>query len=511
MKEENATRFCSACGSKIYLEDQFCPMCGKKVERNSGAINNDENVTHTEDESVESNMQNSESVQDNGNSKEVESDENQASVKGSSNAKELSIEDKILLQKINIMEKNIGKRRDETELKSQKRDENDWWKSWLCANCGRTNLINQQKCLACGLDIRSSYTLGRKNGTISAEEEQFYYERIRPHQMQNEILKKQKEQMEYEDKKRQQEAMSFTPKEKVSGFAITSMILGIMTLIVAFDNMVYFEYKNCAIAGIAAIVFSMSPIKNKKKGYGMAITGLICAIIAIIRIFILWNQAVDNHNVEINNTENTGLETIEINNNNIKMDESIVECTIYQNYDENNKNVKEPQKAQINGMIFEKGMSYEAAIEIAKKNKCTFNNNADKILTAHDMITMTFKINGVSAFMLSFSTKDKESAKLKDCILKEVTLKEDYNCDWYNMYGFGAKGKNIPDYFSFIEQLEKHNVSYSDYTDENGNLRVHIGKHLHDGIYQRNDFYFDKSSGKCLYTSWDEGKDLLDP
>lgn len=279
-EETKKVMYCYMCGNMLSSGSVFCSKCGTKVVD----IFKSSEKSHDEEESSE--------VQ----SEKIE-EKNDSLVEVNSNEKSLSLEDRILMQKIETMEKEIGKMPKEVEEKPRKRDKTDWWESWICANCGRPNSIEQQKCLACGLDIRSSYTLGKRNGTISAEEEQFYYERIRPHQMQQEILKKQKEQMAYEQSMRRQQEMIFTPKENVSGLAIASMILGIITLVVTFDFTIWSHLWSCLISSLLAMLFSVSPIRDKKRGYGMAIAGLICGLIALLRVLIAWSALRTGYNM----------------------------------------------------------------------------------------------------------------------------------------------------------------------------------------------------------------------
>ena len=69
---------------------------------------------------------------------------------------------------------------------------------------------------------------------------------------------------------------SNVPQQESKGFSIASMVLGIVSLVLV-----------CIPAGIVAIILGGVSLATKKGGRGMAIAGLVCAIIGIAVYVIL--------------------------------------------------------------------------------------------------------------------------------------------------------------------------------------------------------------------------------
>ena len=264
--------FCSSCGTELRDGDVYCPKCGSKIE-----------TVSQEKESIYNHILRQQ-IND------VKKEE------GSPTGNELPAE--------------IEVPKEETNANMSKRTPADWWDGWICSNCGKKNNINQKTCLGCRLDIRSSIALGRRSGAISQEEEQFYYERILPQQMQMELLQKQNDEFMREKAVRMSQEDSYRQanerQETVSGFAICSLIVGILSLLLPFvfswsifnplGDKNYFKFGLLAALGLMAVLFSISPIKKNKVGKGMAIAGLILGIIAFTYwgiTFIRASQARD--------------------------------------------------------------------------------------------------------------------------------------------------------------------------------------------------------------------------
>ncbi|SRR5689334_6186765 len=73
-----------------------------------------------------------------------------------------------------------------------------------------------------------------------------------------------------------------------SGFAVTSMILGILALLLSFVPFLNFGLWPMAVL---AIVFAGIAIAKKHPGRGMSIAGLVTAIASIAVFFIMYASA----------------------------------------------------------------------------------------------------------------------------------------------------------------------------------------------------------------------------
>lgn len=70
--------------------------------------------------------------------------------------------------------------------------------------------------------------------------------------------------------------------KKSSGMAIASMVLGIVALV--FSCCLWFISVPCAIV---AVILAAVSLKGNKGGKGMAVAGLVCAIISLIPAIIV--------------------------------------------------------------------------------------------------------------------------------------------------------------------------------------------------------------------------------
>ena len=118
-----------------------------------------------------------------------------------------------------------------------------------CPNCGTFSNDNENFCKNCGTKLT----------------DEIINQDVQQPQMQN-------------------NANNYQPKNSgTSGFAITSLVLGIVTWV--------FGWFTLAIPGILGIIFGALAMgqckKNGKGGYGMAIAGLILSIIMVAIFFII--------------------------------------------------------------------------------------------------------------------------------------------------------------------------------------------------------------------------------
>ncbi len=73
-----------------------------------------------------------------------------------------------------------------------------------------------------------------------------------------------------------------------SGMAIASMVLGIIGLLMSLSwSILAYPY---LVGGMAllSVIFAFVGLASNKKGKGMAVAGLICGLIALIRVIYLW-------------------------------------------------------------------------------------------------------------------------------------------------------------------------------------------------------------------------------
>lgn len=68
------------------------------------------------------------------------------------------------------------------------------------------------------------------------------------------------------------------PEEKTSGYSVTSMILGIVSLLCV---------GSCLPAGVLAILFAVIGRGRDGKWKGMAVAGLVCGIISLLLTLLL--------------------------------------------------------------------------------------------------------------------------------------------------------------------------------------------------------------------------------
>ena len=240
---------CSSCGNEIPEGETICPMCGKEIEKKSDC-------------------------------------------KG-------MYSDQFLHQQKNEIKKENVAQKEETTTNIIKRTPADWWENWICSNCGIKNRINQNTCQCCHLDIQSSFALGIRNGTISQEEEKFYYERVRPHQMQIDLLQKQNDALIREKMMKMSQDNSTNQtndqRESISVLSILSLVVGIFAIFASVSLSVITQPIILVVISLLAILFSISPIKNKKKGRGMAIAGLVCGLIALAHVVMIWSTLTNGY------------------------------------------------------------------------------------------------------------------------------------------------------------------------------------------------------------------------
>lgn len=201
------------------------------------------------------------------------------------------------------------------------------------------------------------------------------------------------------------------------------------------------------------------------------------------------------------------------NNQGYELDESILGPTLYQNYsaDTDISDIKKPEEIQIEDMIFNKQMTFDETVQILANNGYHTTADRDMLITDGEVREFTYSNNAVDYFKISFTPEDDVTTKLGDCVIHYICVCENSPCKWYNSYGIGAYGEGIPDYYSFIEELQKNNVDYSE-SSKDGKLAV---------ILKRKNYYyddalecevlFDRSSYECVSTKWDKGLSLFKP
>lgn len=121
---------------------------------------------------------------------------------------------------------------------------------------------------------------------------------------------------------------------------------------------------------------------------------------------------------------------------------------------------------------------------------------------------ITFYVNGVDTFTASIMNNEDIGAHYEDCLVEDVFINKDAQCSWYNSYGFGAYGENVPDYYSFINYLDSNNVDH--YETEKGEEIV-VRCKTYNSYSQKEvvDFIYDSSTKECIRTSWDDGQRKL--
>ena len=221
----------------------------------------------------------------------------------------LSLQEKVqrqnLMKKIESMEKEVGGQKQVEPMNPPKRERSEWYLNWICSNCGRMNLIDQEKCMACGLDVRSSFSLGRQKGTVSQEEERFYYEMIVPRQTQ-EKLRQQQERIRDEDRQRQRQEF-YANQEPTDGRAVASLVLSLVALFIpTVASKAGTTTKDLGgfiaaalVLSLLALICCIGPIRDRKKGKGMAIAGLVLGIIGMFYLgsmFLAYKKAEDRRN-----------------------------------------------------------------------------------------------------------------------------------------------------------------------------------------------------------------------
>ncbi|MBR1816951.1 MAG: hypothetical protein IJ763_09660 [Lachnospiraceae bacterium] len=194
--------------------------------------------------------------------------------------------------------------------------------------------------------------------------------------------------------------------------------------------------------------------------------------------------------------------------NNCPMDSSVVSIEFYDNFNSEYEFVR-PTVVQIADMIFYKDMKISEFINTVEQSKfqCDgYNVNLDEIMSPDNKIfTMTISVNGENAFEVKLVNSADEPVRLGDCTIFDINMISGTSCCWYNAYGFGSYGKNIPEYFTFRDLLDLNEVGYFD-SSSDGSLivRVERGRYSAEGSHEAS-FYFDNLSGECIKTSWDDG------
>ncbi len=190
----------------------------------------------------------------------------------------------------------------------------------------------------------------------------------------------------------------------------------------------------------------------------------------------------------------------------------ILGVNLYDNYNPETE-YSEVTMAQVADMVFYDEMSYTEFVSVIEGSAfdCSgYIGDPEIILTPYQGMDLVVSINGEEVFEAGIFNMGDESARFKECTLTHIRIIEGTSWTWYNSYGIGAYGENVPDYFTFIDTLNSYGIRYDEGTADDGNLEVKLIKEKPDDRYYAVcSFVFDRYEGECLYTSWDKGVNLV--
>ena len=266
--------YCPDCGGSVSAEDSFCRACGRKLYADDSGVYNEKW------EDPQTNLQ------------------AQKDTSTSDGQRELTLEEKILLER-------IEKSREGTTAELKSKNENaasyiEWSKCWRCSFCETINSNDNAVCYHCGRSMRDSAVEGVNRGIISDAEFKII----------NGVLEENRKKEEQQKAKIKQEEIhtvieevtSNDDKEKeeqLSQYAVASFILAVLALVLpfiitshgnVFDTVMEMETDRnwlvvFVVASVVSVILSIKPIKDGKKGRGLAIAGLIIGLIAFYLTF----------------------------------------------------------------------------------------------------------------------------------------------------------------------------------------------------------------------------------
>lgn len=130
-----------------------------------------------------------------------------------------------------------------------------------CSKCGSENQPNYKFCVKCGA------TLNQTPGNYSQPRGQ----QIQGHQ-----------QSAYNHPQSHSASYAYNEPQKGKAFAITSMVCGIVALVIS-CCIPYITF----VLAVVSVVFAAISLKQRRAGKGMAIAGLVCGCVALVPAIIM--------------------------------------------------------------------------------------------------------------------------------------------------------------------------------------------------------------------------------
>lgn len=156
-----------------------------------------------------------------------------------------------------------------------------------CTSCGKELIAGARFCIQCGTPVIQPEMGNKAFDNMNSHMDQQSYEAM------NQKSSMPSNQQQYLNQTGYPYQWSpQLPREGISGLAVASMVLGIISLITSLSWSILTKPIVPGLMSVLAIVFSFSPLFKKKRGWGMAIAGLICGLIAIFRVIYLWTNIV---------------------------------------------------------------------------------------------------------------------------------------------------------------------------------------------------------------------------
>ena len=219
-----------------------------------------------------------------------------------------------------------------------------------------------------------------------------------------------------------------------------------------------------------------------------------------------------SENIEAGQTSNYGTDnSYQIDISSCQMNDAVLGVSLYDNYKKGTE-FEETTVVQIADMLFTYNMSYNDFVNEVQKSSfyCSgYSGDSEVLLRPDHGFVLTVSIEGQEVFEASLFNMTEDTIKFQDCTLTKISIVEGTTCKWYNSYGIGPYGENVPDYFTFKELLDENQINYEERTVDDGNLWIYLGKMKDAPYYKVCSFVFDKYDGKCIYTGWDKGDALI--
>lgn len=187
---------------------------------------------------------------------------------------------------------------------------------------------------------------------------------------------------------------------------------------------------------------------------------------------------------------------------------------------------------QIADMLFYPNMSYDDVMKTFEDSKFdwAYYVDPDTIVSKNQIAVYTICLDGEKMFDVYYDHDNEETVTMKECHLDRIEIVEGSSCAYYTPYlpgGVGRMGEGVPDYYDLISLLESYgitteknsklnfdnnNVDYSIFYEEassdDGNVEIRVVYEMQNQTRWKY-FVFDRTTHKCLYTTWDEGHPVL--